>query len=417
MHSLSQKVQMDLLSLQKEGIKPGLGRMQKALDVLGHPEKNFQSIHIGGTNGKGSTAAVTASILKSAGYKVGLAISPHILDLRERIQICGQWISIEDFSRIHEELWSRFSDQGFTYFEWLILITFVYFSDENIDWAVIEVGLGGRLDATNLIIPQGVILTNISMDHQAFLGNTLEKILGEKMAIIKSGSFVWSDVQIPRLKKILMSYCHDLSVELFCLTDCFVENPDDSFRILHYDRLSCKLAGNHQKRNAALAVGLLDCLRQKRLLDFTEKNVRESLSSVSWPGRFEVFQKKPLMILDGAHNEDGIRVLYELLEKRKFQKLHLLFGCLEDRDLKKLINPLKPMMDKVTLAFFEGERSRTLEAVYREARELSEIWNQSISVLIVNRENWIDFIQRQDPDSIILVCGSLYLLSRVRSYL
>ncbi|MBN3032638.1 MAG: bifunctional folylpolyglutamate synthase/dihydrofolate synthase [Candidatus Saganbacteria bacterium] len=309
-----------LRSLEKFGINLGLERVARLLDGLGGPQRKIKTLHVAGTNGKGSTCAMIASILKEAGYKVGLYTSPHLLSFNERIKINGRDISDDDFSqgvaRIVREEKGLAGKEKPTVFEVLTALAFWYFAKEKVDYAVVEVGMGGRLDATNVITPLVSVITNVDLEHTAVLGKTLAKIAAEKSAIIKPGVPVVTAETKPealRVMKYQAEKNHSLLVQVGSLGEGF----------------KTSLPGEHQKLNAACAVAAVRLAG----IQAGKASVLSGLKKVKWPGRFQVVNKRPLTILDGAHNPAGAKVLVETLEQRyPGRKFVFVFGVQKDKD-------------------------------------------------------------------------------------
>ena len=326
-----------LESLEKFGINLGLDRIQLLLEKLGNPHLKFKSIHVAGTNGKGSTCAMIASILQEAGYKVGLYTSPHLFDYRERIKINGKNIPKREFARIMERIRkrirSRNREETPTVFEVLTAAAFTYFAEQKVDYAVVEVGMGGRLDATNVVTPIVSIITNIDLEHTAILGRTLAKVAAEKAAIIKHGVPVITAETKPEALRVI-KHNADKNRSLLIQVGSVQEG------------LKTNLIGEHQKLNAACAVVAV------RLANIAanKQAILRGLKKVSWPGRFQVLSRKPLTIVDGAHNPAGIKVLVKTL-KQQFpgKKLTFLFGTQEDKDSASMLSLLRPLAKKIVI--------------------------------------------------------------------
>ncbi len=399
-------------SLKPRGIHKGLSRVEAALRLLGNPHQRFPSLHIAGTNGKGSTAAIAAAILGRSGFKTGLTISPHVIDFRERMQINSSFIPKEAVCEIHEQIKKLAGHLQLTYFEWTILMAFCWFAESRVDIAVIETGMGGRWDATNVVMPLVTAITNVSLDHENFLGNRLEDILAEKMQIIKPGVPCWTGVSQKPLRQILEKQARLTKAPLYFIDQFFKQNHDQGFSIFDY-RLVCGLAGTHQKKNAALAVALVKTLSEKgyRVLD---QAIEEGVAHVKWPGRLETFSTRPIVVLDGAHNQAGVQALADYMAEQK-KRTHVVFGTLNDRPFEEMAKTLLPLSLTLTLACFDGgDRSFSLEELKKKAKNLG---GNEHPVLDVTKENWKNYFQKIPPDETILVCGSLYLVSQVRSFM
>lgn len=400
----------EIFSLEASGINRGLDRVLEALALLGNPQNQFKSVHIAGTNGKGSTSAMTASILREAGYKAGLTVSPHIQDYRERIQIDGEWISPLKMTRVHERLKARLKGIPLTFFEWTILMAFEFFAEEKVDFAVLETGMGGRWDATNAALPLVGAITNVGLDHQEFLGPTLPQILDEKMQIFKPGMEAWTGIRDGALLAILKNHCGRKGIRLQSVAD-FFDDQGDSFSMMGLTRLKPGLAGEHQKQNAALAIAIAFSLREKGYA-ISDDAIRDGISRVFWPGRLEQFNDS--FLLDGAHNPDGIRSLARFLENNNRTFDFLLFGTLSNRPLVSMALALKPFAKKIYLANFSAKQSFSrleLETLLREIPfDEKEILDGTHSELA-------RFYQSLSPQSSVLVTGSLYWVAQMRTFL
>jgi dihydrofolate synthase/folylpolyglutamate synthase len=323
-----------LASLEKFGINLGLDRITYLLESLGNPHRKFKSIHIAGTNGKGSTAAMIASILKEAGYKVGLYTSPHLFDFRERIKINAENISRRDFSRglkIVKKLAREPRSQP-TVFEALTAVAFWYFAKKKVDYAVVEVGLGGRLDATNVLHPLVAIITNIDYEHTEVLGKRLSKIAAEKAAIIKPGIPVVTAESKNEPLKVIRKVCRKKASLLIAVSS-------------KQTTVSGVLVGKHQKTNAACAISAVRLARIK----VTKAAIRRGLQKTDWPGRFQIVSKKPLIVVDGAHNPAGVKALRVTIQETFGGKHTVVFGCQKTKDFKKILKELKPIASNIII--------------------------------------------------------------------
>ncbi|MBI2340332.1 MAG: bifunctional folylpolyglutamate synthase/dihydrofolate synthase [Deltaproteobacteria bacterium] len=411
-----QQTLKEIDSLAGRGIQKGLERMEAALRLLGNPHTRFPSLHIAGTNGKGSVCSMTAEILKRSGYKTGLTISPHIEDFRERIQVNRQWIPEEAVVSIHRHLQKRVGHIPLTWFEWTILTAFQYFAEARVDIAVLETGMGGRWDATNVAEPLASAITNVSLDHEAWLGDTVEAILQEKMRIFKPGIPGWTAIEDGKLFSLLKQYCAANHVPLYRLSDYFHQNSDESFSVFNYPYLHCGLAGAHQQKNAALSVALCETLKSKGYGIFREA-VEEGIRDVSWPGRLELISGRPSILLDCAHNRGGIEILKNHLAKSG-RKYHLVFGALNDRPAPEMLQSLLPFASSVRWALFDGggrEFSRAeIERITGQMSADLFPGGKKPEVLEITGESWQSFTSKIPPDETILVCGSMYLVSQAR---
>ncbi|MDH5202014.1 MAG: bifunctional folylpolyglutamate synthase/dihydrofolate synthase, partial [Nitrospirota bacterium] len=372
-----------LYSLQKYGIKFGLDNIARLLSSLGNPHTSFPSIHIAGTNGKGSTSAIIASVLKSAGLKVGLFTSPHLVSFTERIRINGEEITETEVIALTDEvreIVARSGDFSPTFFEVVTAIALKYFKRKKIDIAVVEVGMGGRLDATNIITPAVSVITNISYDHMKFLGNTLKEIATEKTGIIKDRVPVVISSQAPEVLEIIESKAKEKNAEA-CLYGrdfssvlkredlsgiYFDYKSRDTFTI---DDLYLPLVGEHQLQNVSVAIKTVELLSKKisTLFSFPVSHfIRDGLSSVRWLGRLEIIKENPTILIDGAHNPAAAEALSDALKKiflRKYKKVILVLGIMGDKDIKGIIRPLLPLASKIILTSPDYERAASPERI------------------------------------------------------
>jgi dihydrofolate synthase/folylpolyglutamate synthase len=334
-------------SLRRLGMKLGLDNMRALATELGHPEKALRFIHLAGTNGKGSTAAFTASILREAGYKVGLFTSPHLITLRERIQINELEISREAFAAACSKLATHAEQSGVvpTFFEALTALALDYFREQQVDWVVWETGLGGRLDSTNIVTPEVSVIPSIGRDHQEFLGDTLEKIALEKAGIVKPGVPVVCGVEQPEPRQVIRIIAKERG-------SAYVE-PTELTRFLGLTPV-LGLRGGFQRRNAGCAVAAVKVV----FPDLAEEVIRRGLVQAEWPGRFQVLRESPPFVLDGAHNPEGARaVATAWREIFGSQRVHLVTGSVRGKDHVGLYAPLMEISERITLVPVKNERS------------------------------------------------------------
>lgn len=315
---------------QQKGIAALNAKMDNIIhfsDFLRNPEKKFKSIHVAGTNGKGSSSHMLASILQEAGYKVGLYTSPHLKDFRERIKINGQMVSkkfVKDFVRDHKVY---MEGHELSFFEMTVGMAFTYFADEKVDIAIIEVGLGGRLDSTNIIVPEVSLITNIGLDHTHILGDTLEKIALEKAGIIKRGVPVVISERQPETETIFTLIAHQLGSDIAFADD--MDIPD----------YGTDLLGDYQKWNLR---GVVGTIRSLKGFEVSEKNIVEGLKNIvkntGLMGRWQILQEKPLVVCDTAHNKEGLQWVVRQITRQKYNKLHLVLGFVNDKDVKGVLS-------------------------------------------------------------------------------
>lgn len=354
-----------LESLNINKMRFGLQPVTELLSRLDNPQKSYKTIIVGGTNGKGSTAAMIASILRSAGYRVGLYASPHLVDVRERIVINGRKISRKDFNRTIEYV-KRKILKPVTYFEFLTAAAFLYFQEKNIDIAVLEVGLGGRLDATNVCTPLVSVITNIDFDHMAYLGGTLEAIAREKAGIIKRKGICLTAAKQKKVLDVFQGVRQRRQAELYVL-GCHwkIKKQIDGFFAYdglhrHIKNLKIPLRGNHQAINVALALATIEICEEKGL-NINDTAIRRGLENTRWAARLEVLRENPLFMLDGAHNPAGIDSLCRFLKKDfSCRRLILIFGALVDKDFRLMLKKIARCAERIILTPLKTERSASL---------------------------------------------------------
>lgn len=311
--------------------KEGLENTHILDEHFGHPHRSFRCIHVGGTNGKGSCSHTLAAILQEAGYKVGLYTSPHLVDFRERIRVNGQVIPESYVVRFVENERSFFEPLHPSFFELTTAMAFRYFADERVDVAIVEVGLGGRLDCTNIIRPDLCIITNISFDHTQFLGDTLEKIAAEKAGIIKSGIPAIIGETTPETKPVFIRKANAAGAPLF-----FAEEDQEDY----YPGLECELKGAYQTKNTRT---LLSAIRQLQEAGYRldEQAVRSGFAHVceltGLKGRWQKLQDAPTLICDTGHNVGGITYVVEQLKQQPYRKLHIVIGMVNDKDIRSVL--------------------------------------------------------------------------------
>lgn len=309
-------------------------------DYLGNPEKEIKTIHIAGTNGKGSTSSMISSVLQEAGYKVGLYTSPHLKDFRERIKINGKKISKKFVCEFVLEHKPFFENNNLSFFEMTVGLAFDYFKKQKVDVAVIEVGMGGRLDSTNIISPLVSVITNIGLDHTQFLGNSLAEIASEKAGIIKPNIPVVIGEYTPETKKIFTEKAQTTKSKIYFASDLISENPKSD------------LIGKYQQKNKKTVLQTLKILQKENHFNISEKNIKNGLLNVvkntGLLGRWQILQENPKIICDAAHNKHGLEIILAEIQKEKFDKLHIVFGAVNDKDLDSVL----PLFPKNAIYYF-----------------------------------------------------------------
>lgn len=335
--------------------KANLDNTEAMMQYLNHPELGFKSIHVAGTNGKGSVSHFLASVLHRAGLKVGLYTSPHLVDFRERIRINGEMIPqqiVVDFVKSHRTF---LDSQQLSFFEMTVGLAFDYFRNEKVDIAVIEVGMGGRLDSTNVINPLLSIITNIGFDHMQFLGDTLEKIAGEKAGIIKPGIPVVIGQTQPETAPVFILKANELDAPIYFADQHYkIVEKDGDVVDMHADilrdgepyicNLHSPMDGIYQKKNLATACAAFDKLKNLYLPQLTDENFLDGVANVikdtGLHGRWERVGERPLTIAETAHNADGIATLVEKLKTMHYHSLHIIYGCVNDKDFSHILDML-----------------------------------------------------------------------------
>lgn len=407
------------------GMNFGLSRVEKMLELLGNPQNKIKCIHIAGTNGKGSTTAMIASILKEEGYTVGMYTSPYLEEFEERIQINGVNIPkerlaelVSKIQKVSEEIVTLGFDNP-TQFEIITAIMFLYFSEENVDYAIIEVGLGGRLDATNVIDPVLVVITSISYDHMNILGETIEEIAGEKCGIIKNSPVV-TYPQVEEAMKVIEEKCKEKSVQLIKTSESSIKeviiNKNDNIQNIKLEvgselkEYKLTLIGKHQVKNAMVVLNAIEVFKTLGG-SVKEESIKAGLENVRWIGRMERLNKNPIVVIDGAHNIDGIRTLKESVKEYfSYNKLILILGILGDKQVKEMVNTIGSLGEDIILTEPHNERAESLEVMESYLKEE----NKNVYKIMNYREAYEKALDLANEDDLILICGSLYMVGDMR---
>ncbi len=385
-----------------------LVHFQRLLNDLGNPQHQLKAIHVGGTNGKGSTSNYLNSILTNAGYKVGLFTSPHLVEHNDRFRIGNTYMDDETLLDLINRTTPYWDDYGISFFEIDVLIAIWYFLDQEVDYAIFEVGLGGRLDATNVLQPIATVITNISFDHMQVLGNTLKEIATEKAGIINEHGLVFTGEANDSLQTIFKEKAKRQIYPVKEIKNIEVIDGKVNFNYRDY-QIELAVGARYQAYNAALAFEVMYQLYHKNIIDLTINDVLHGLKVAQWPGRFEILGQDPLLILDGAHNLDGMKKLTEALEAYDQPKIAV-FSALKDKDYQGMLNLLEAHVDKVILTQFDHlNRSASLEQLDQQHNhEVYEAFPIALKQAIE---------QAQSLSGLVIVCGSLYFISQVREYL
>ncbi|MDH6561556.1 dihydrofolate synthase/folylpolyglutamate synthase [Bacillus sp. TBS-096] len=410
------------------GVKPGLERMKWLMNRLGNPEQSIKAIHVAGTNGKGSTIAFTRSVLQAAGYSVGTFTSPFILTFNERISVNGAPIEDEEWLNLVNEIKPLVVelDQtelgAATEFEIITACAFAYFAHvHQVDFVLLETGLGGRLDSTNIAVPTLTAITSIGHDHMAILGDTLEQIAAEKAGIIKEGIPMITAVHQPEALAVIQNTAKEKNAECISLHDtCSFDEQQptetgERFTLRtskrQYPQLETGLIGTHQRQNASLAVLLIEWLEQEGYISVTEEQIYEGIRQAVWAGRFEKVKDHPPVYLDGAHNEEGIDRLIETVQAHfSTKQVHICFSALKDKPYKQMIQKLEAVSSSIHFVSFDFPRAESAEKLYVCSQLDAKSYDDDPRTVL-------EFIQKKsdDPSAVILVTGSLYFISDIRN--
>ncbi len=406
-----------LYSLEKFGISLGLHKISKLLEPFDNPQDNLKVIHIAGTNGKGSTASIIESILIEHGFKVGLYTSPHLVRFNERIRINKKEITDEEIVFYTEKLRPYEEDiklkDPVTFFDFTTAMAYLYFYDKKVDYAIMEVGLGGTLDSTNIVKkPELAIITNVSKEHEQYLGNNIEDIAKEKAGIIKENIKVVTGEENIEPLRVIKKIAKERNSKLFVLKDCCkIEDKKDSFNYLgikyNFFDLKLNLLGFHQIKNASLAILSLEVMDAFKL---NENKIKNALLNIKWFGRLEILKNEPLFLVDGAHNPDGARVLMENLKSFKFGNLILIMSIMEDKNLEKIFSYLAPLSNILILTKASIDRASNIDNLEKIAKKYAKD--------IYKFENISEAVKfslaKANKNDLICFTGSLYAVGDLK---
>ncbi len=425
MKNTKQEILDKLFELQRFGIKPGLERTVALLSAVGNPHKGLKTIHVAGTNGKGSVCSMTASVLTSAGYKTGLYTSPHIVDFNERIRINGVKISDEELIKYSELLLPYAESIGCTFFEITTVMAFLHFSENAVDFAVIETGMGGRFDSTSVLQPLVSVITNIGLDHQEYLGNTIGEIAFEKAGILKAGVPAVIGIMPDEAINIIAKHAREIGSPLFLINEDYSYditswNPDFSMKAnaktktKFYRDLNIPFAGEHQKGNTLIALQVMEIIGKKYVIP--EKSIYQGLSKTKQntgiSSRIELLKEKPPIVVDVAHNPEAISSLVDTLSKCGYhEKWNIVFASMSDKDYGTSIH----LLSKISNSFFFT------------SLDIPRAVSAEILKEIAHREGFENIRTFEDSDEAVktalsynlptLIVGSFYLIGEVSSFL
>ena len=404
-----------------KGSIPGLSRTQELLSRMGNPEKKLKFIHIAGTNGKGSTAAMTASILRKAGYRTGLYTSPYIYRFHERMQVDGEQITDEELVAVTEFVkpHAQAMEQCPTEFELVSCIAFEYFARKNCDIVVLEVGMGGALDSTNVIeTPEVAVITNIGLDHTDYLGDTVEKIAETKAGIFKEGGTAVVYRGTPGVEAVYERICAERNVRLIKADFESLSLKQSSLEGQVFDcgqrrELLLPLLGDHQLHNASVVLSIVDALSQKGW-HISEEQLRQGLAEVSWPGRFDIVGREPLFIIDGGHNPQCIDALEKnIRDYLKGRSVVALTGVLADKDYGEMYRPVMPLIEEFVCV--TPPNPRKLEA--RELARHLQAAGAAATACATIPQGVALAREKAGKDGVVLCFGSLYTIGDIKSAL
>ena len=422
-----------LYDLQKFGTKLGLENTVELLELLGRPHEKPRFLHVTGTNGKGSVSAMAASVLSEAGFRTGLYTSPHLVSFTERIQVDGRPVTEGDIVALADRLKALVGLQkpGLkpTFFEFTTAMAFDYFASAGADFVVLEVGMGGRLDSTNVVIPECSVITNVELEHREYLGDTLSDIAFEKAGIIKPGVPLVTSEKKHDALDIILGVCRDNNSPAYVLGKDFgfnskgvawaggriVQVMDYHGPSLHLDDVEVPFAGPHQLENAAVAVCALE-LVSGRSAGIDETAFRKGIRQTVWCGRLEVVSDSPLLVLDGAHNAASVDRLAESISAQfvgRYRRLIVVMGILSDKDSGFMIERLAPLSDVMVLTQAEYERAAPTESLSETARQygVEPVVRKTVPEAI----EWA--LHSASSEDMILVTGSLYVIGEAKAWL
>jgi dihydrofolate synthase/folylpolyglutamate synthase len=421
-----------LYALQKHGIKLALSNSATLMALMGDPHRKFRSVHVAGTNGKGSTSAFIASMLQAAGYRVGLYTSPHLVSFTERIRINNVLITeakvVELAGRVRDVARKATSPDGTcslnpTFFEVTTAMAFTYFADEGVDLVVIEVGMGGRLDSTNVITPLVSVITNIELEHTEFLGTALTQIAGEKAGIIKQGVPVVTGATQREVITVIEQEAAAQQAAVYRLSRDFLPGPVAAQRgqvfdyrgiKSSYENVRINMLGRYQVDNACLALASIECLRNTGVI-VDEAAVRRGLEQVRWEGRLELVARKPDIYLDGAHNPASAQKLAATVREMRpaYGRTILIIGILGDKDYEGIMSALVPLADHVVVTKPQYSRAMDVRSLASEIQKR----HGSVETAETVREAIAAAGKAASRDDLVLITGSLYVVGDARAVL
>ncbi len=412
-----------LFSLHRFGVKLGLEAITDILHRLDHPQRTYPTLHLAGTNGKGSSAAMLAAMLQAGGYRVGLYTSPHLVDFRERIRVHNEDISEVSVCQLTEHIRRVANPVGsLTFFELTTAMAFQHFRNEHVDVAIIEVGLGGRFDATNVLDPLGILITGIGLDHEQYLGSTLQAIAQEKAGVIRKKVPVVMGKMPADVSQIFEARAQQFNAPLYRAEQEFsISTISPTAFTYHglrdsFSDLQTNLLGRHQMHNAGNALALLESATSERL-PLTRDAMQSGLQHVRWKGRLEITQHRPTIILDGAHNPLGGEALFDFLQAQLHdcpgRKLIVILGMMQDKNLGKFLQVLLPLVHSLIVTQPHMDRAVPADVLAQAVPRCDVV----LSVIPSPWEAYCRVRDTADPTDLVCVTGSLFLVGEILQHL
>lgn len=390
---------------QKKRNGIALRKFKAFMESIGNPQTQLKCIHIGGTNGKGSTCNNVSEVLQVAGYRVGLFTSPYLETHHDRIRVNGVYISDEKIVEYANKYYDLWVEYDLSMFEIDMYIATQYFIDCNVDFAIFEVGMGGDKDATNIIEPLVSAITNVGLDHMEYLGNSYLEIAQKKAGIIKHNTTFITSERKQECLQLFKRICDKQKVQMILCKECSNIKVDKelSFNYLQYKNVKQPTLASYQAQNAALAIEIIDYLRNHNDIKVSDKQLYEGLHNASWKGRFEIIQQEPLIILDGAHNREGMDALVSSLSI--FNEISIVFSALKDKPYDDMLKKLLSLSKDVYVCEFDFPRAQSAKIIANgHPVKIVEDYQEAIK-------------QAVHKNKVTLVCGSLYFISQARAYL
>jgi len=398
--------------------KTSLQKMLSLCEVFGSPQNKIKYVHVGGTNGKGSTVTFIKTVLMKAGYQVGTYVSPYVISFNERIQYNDHYIADEDVLRIGNQIISKYDEierRGIvhpTFFEFITLMAFIYFSEcKDLDIVILEVGLGGLLDSTNVVTPLVSVITNVAFDHMKVLGNTIEEIAMNKLGIVKP-NIPLVTLENEKINKQFKARCKETNSKLIVVKKKNIQNIQISktetvFDYKEYKGLKTNKLGYYQTENASVALETLDYLRSCCGFTITNEDIYQGFQNVYWPGRLQVLSQAPYIIIDGAHNIDGITRLAEFLTTIKENKrMTIIFAVSKDKAKDEMISILDHLADEIIFTMFHYKRSDTPDYLFSISSNPNKKLSFDLDELLLEAFH-------KPKDEMVVFCGSLYFVSEI----